>query len=66
MGNEESIRENFKLPKSVSEKFAELAAVMDKSKTELLIYMIDSEYERREKLLEAYHKAQESLKELRK
>lgn len=66
MGNEDMVRENFKLPKESSEKLAKLAAAMDKSKTELLIYMIDSEYDRREKLLEAYQKAQESLKELRK
>ena len=66
MGNEDTVRENFKLPKQTSEKLAKLAAAMDKSKTELLIFMIDAEYERRTELLKAYQKAQEALAALRK
>lgn len=66
MGNEEMVRENFKIPKAVSEKLAELAQAMDKSKTDLLVYMINAEYERRETLLSVYHKSQAELEKLRK
>ena len=65
MANEQ-VRENFKIPKAASEKLAELAEAMDKSKTELLVYMINTEYERREKLLAVYHKSQADLANLRK
>lgn len=66
MGNDDMVRENFKIPKAVSEKLAELAQAMDKSKTELLIIMVNAEYERRGKLLETYRKTQAELAELRK
>lgn len=56
-------RENFKLTEEVSQKFAELADAMGKSKTELIVYLIESEYERREDLLKAFHRMQELRKQ---
>lgn len=55
-------RENFKLTEETSRKFTELADALGKSKTELIVYLIDSEYERRSDLLKAFHKMQELRK----
>lgn len=55
-------RENFKLTEETSRKFAELADALGKSKTELIVYLIDAEYERRGDLLKAFRKMQELRK----